>query len=68
MCEDINAFDLETNESVGYKDGQVPEVSMNGYKFINLGEVIGQYGINDYKSIDQEYINDFIEDKSFLSR
>ena len=68
MCEDINSFDLEAKESIGYKDGQVPEVSMNGYKFINLGEVISQYGINDYKSIDQEYVNDFIDDNRFLSR
>lgn len=68
MCDEINGLDISTGEQIGYKEGQTPEESMNGYKFINLGEIISHDGFEDYKSIDQEYIDDFIEEKKFLSK
>lgn len=74
-------YDLKTNELVAATD--FPQNSsdeiheefieehmrfMNGYKFLNLGEVMKFDAYEDHEKIDQEYIDEYIENKRFLGR
>ena len=74
-------YDIKTNEMIAFteynqisnnyiseKNKENDTKNMNGYKYINLGEVMKSNAYNDHYKINQNYINDYIENKRFLGR
>ena len=62
--------DSSLNSSHEIKDEEKEEVLkyMNGYKYINLGQVLFEDSFKEYFRINQFYIDEYIENKRFLGK
>lgn len=76
-----NFYNIETNELLGYTTVNAHNIEglsksfledeikhLNGYKYVNLGTILGYKELDEYQNIDQEFIDNFIEEKRFLGK
>lgn len=74
-------YDIKTNEMIGFTDYEQTSIeqieeknkndamkNMNGYEFVNLGKKLRKDAFKEHDKVNQEYIDDYIENKRFLRR